>query len=227
MEKLIKKIPFIGVRLFKAYRRWIKPFEGSKNYWVRRYEEGRDSGDGSYGKLAEYKAEILNEFIKENNVKTVIEFGCGDGNQLKMINCPAYIGFDISPKVISLCREKFRDDNTKAFSLAGEYKNETAELAISLDVIYHLVEDNVYTEYMNRLFDSAERFVIIFSSNTDENPLDFASHIRNRKFTSWVSKEKTAWRLINYIRNKYPYKDNSKTGSIADFFIYERIAMEK
>ena len=39
----------------------------SKNYWEKRYLKGGDSGDGSYGKLAEFKAKIMNRFVKENS----------------------------------------------------------------------------------------------------------------------------------------------------------------
>lgn len=47
------------------------------------------------------------------------------------------------------------------------YANETADLTLSLDVIYHLIEDNVFFTYMDRLFDSSTKFVIIYSLNTD------------------------------------------------------------
>lgn len=40
---------------------------------------------------------------------------------------------------------------------------------MSLDVIYHLIEDEIYNKYMNNLFMAAEKYVFIYSSNfTDE-----------------------------------------------------------
>src|SRR5437899_4317923 len=57
-----------------------------------------NSGLGSYDKLAEFKAEVLNGFVKENTIKSVIEYGCGDGNQLKFAEYPSYLGFDVSVK---------------------------------------------------------------------------------------------------------------------------------
>ena len=59
-----------------------REFKSSK-YWNERYKHGGNSGDGSYGHLAEYKAEIINDFIEENQIHNIIEFGSGDGNQLK------------------------------------------------------------------------------------------------------------------------------------------------
>jgi hypothetical protein len=39
------------------------------------------------------------------------------------------------------------------------------DLELSLDVIYHLVEDEVFDAYMRSLFAHAGRFVVIYSSN--------------------------------------------------------------
>ena len=60
------------------------PFNNSTEYWKNRYNLGGNSGDGSYGELAQFKAEFLNKFVTDKNIKTIIEFGSGDGNQLTM-----------------------------------------------------------------------------------------------------------------------------------------------
>ena len=57
-------------------------FSNSVEWWERRYSSGGTSGEGSYGRLAEFKAEIVNKFVKENGIDSVVEFGCGDGKQL-------------------------------------------------------------------------------------------------------------------------------------------------
>jgi hypothetical protein len=99
-----------------------------------------------------------------------------------------------------------------------EYSGETAELTISLDVIYHLVEDDIYYSYMERLFSSAEKFVIIYSSNFEERQ-DF--HERRRRFSDWIGEHCSNWKLIHHIPNRYPYKVNG-TGSLSDFFIFQK-----
>ena len=225
MKKLIKKIPIIGPITQSVYRKWInppKPFTGSENYWIERYDSGRRSGAGSYRKLAECKAEFLNGFIREENVKTIIEYGCGDGNQLKLAEYPSYIGFDVSPKAIALCREIFSGDTTKTFKLMNEYKGERAQLTLSLDVIYHLIEDDVFNGYMHRLFNSAEGFVIIYSSNTIENKEGQGAHVKHRKFSEWVEKLRPEWKLRRHIPNKYPFTGDIKISTFADFYVYER-----
>lgn len=195
----------------------------SEEYWVSRYEKGGNSGNGSYGKLATYKANILNEFVNKYQVKSVIEYGCGDGNQLKLAKYPSYLGFDISQAAISLCKKIFQADKSKHFKLMNEYSGEKAELALSLDVIYHLVEDEVFESYLKRLFDSSDRFVIIYSSDSNDQLTNQASHLKQRKFTDYIQKNSYDWKLISYIPNKYPYNADTGEGSISNFYIYERI----
>jgi Methyltransferase domain len=205
-------------------------FPGSANYWESRYQKGGTSGNGSYGQLALFKAEILNGFIAENQIDSVMEFGCGDGNQLGLLKCPQYIGVDISPTAIESCRKKYAADPTKRFLLAdlnGRYPSAT--MAMSLDVIYHLTEDQVFAEYMNTLFNSSNRYVAIYSSNgapVTSNTVTWPPHVLHRRFTDWVDQNAAGWKLINKIPNRYAYSRDRKgreNGSFADFYFYAKI----
>lgn len=225
LKELVKKIPIIGGLARSIYRTCInqpKPFPGSMEYWEQRYHLGGNSGPGSYNALAEYKAEVLNSFVKNNNIITVIEYGCGDGNQLTMAEYPTYIGFDVSPEAIARCNKNFAGDKTKAFKLMHEYAYEIAQLTLSLDVVYHLIEDNVFVDYMKRLFSSSNQFVIIYSSNNDDNRDNHAPQIKHRKFSDWIEKTQPQWKLLRHIPNRYPYTGDFVKGSFADFYIYER-----
>ena len=77
--------------------RSISAWYGSAEYWERRYRERENSGSGSgsYGRLAEFKAEVINSFISENGIRSVLEFGSGDGNQLSLFKIEDYTGFDV------------------------------------------------------------------------------------------------------------------------------------
>jgi len=223
---MIKKIPLIDKAFKKIHQLWISlpyVFNNSESYWIERYQAGGNSGQGSYNELAEFKAEILNKFVDQKNIKSVIEFGCGDGNQLKLCEYPAYLGFDISPDAIARCKEIFKKDRTKDFDLLSNYSNEMAELSLSLDVIFHLVEDQVFDEYMLRLFEASEKYVIIYSSDYEENSILDGAHIRHRKFTDWVGRNKPSWELVNHIPNRYPLDKDSAFGSSSDFFIYRKV----
>jgi len=230
MRELIKRIPILGDvaghiyrRLF-ARRRKRAPFPGSAEYWERHYSLGRNSGPGSYGRLAEFKAGILNAFVATHEVRTVIEFGCGDGNQLSLAKYPAYSGFDVSATAVSLCRERFTADTGKSFRLLRDYSGETADLSLSLDVVFHLVEDHVFEHYMRTLFGASHRHVIIYSSDSDDNPY-YDPHFRHRKFTRWVAAHLPSWRLAEHLPNRFPYRGDQMNESYADFFIYEKGAL--
>lgn len=193
----------------------------SGGYWEERYAGGDTSGSGSYGKLAQYKADFLNQFAAEKHIESVIEFGSGDGNQASLFNFNQYTGFDVSPTAVAKCREKFRDDPTKQFFQIEEYKGEQAELVLSLDVIYHLIEDDVYEDYMRRLFQAGTRYVIVYSSN-DEAAGRNIEHVRHRKFTDWVANNTTEWIMERCIKNLYPYdRQHPDETSLADFYLFK------
>lgn len=210
-------------RRFKKifFRNKLKTFRTSGEFWETRYNFGGNSGKGSYGKLAEFKAEIINQFVKDHKIKTVIEYGCGDGNQLKFADYPAYTGFDVAQTAVDMCKSVFANDHTKAFKNIADYDGERADLTLSLDVIYHLIEDPVFNNYMTQLFDSADRYVIIYSSNYDDAG-QAVDHVKHRQFTKWIAEHRCEWQLIQKIDNKYPFIGNNKTGSRADFFIYKK-----
>jgi hypothetical protein len=220
LKQTIKRLPILR-SVAKYVINKLRPFHGSADYWEQRYKSGGDSGAGSYRQLAEFKAQLLNDFVKTNHITTVIEYGSGDGNQLQLADYPAYTGFDVSPSAIQRCQMLFKNDPTKSFKLMTDYAGERAQLTLSLDVIYHLVEDAVFNAHMQLLFDSAERFVIVYASNFEESAQARINlHVRHRKFTDWVETARPQWKLLSHIPNAYPYSGDNDTGSLADFYIY-------
>src|SRR5690606_16109619 len=96
-------ILFIKRLSYYAKIELFNEFPGSKDYWDSRYGLGGTSGAGSNNELAELKASVINRLVEKENVNSVIDFGCGDGNQLNMAKYPSYIGFDISKKAVERC----------------------------------------------------------------------------------------------------------------------------
>ncbi|MGD8813654.1 MAG: class I SAM-dependent methyltransferase [Anaerolineales bacterium] len=218
----VGRIPIIGKLLGRLYVRILETkFISSAEYWRTRYRKGGYSGRGSYGKSATFKASVLNEFVKKQGISSVIEFGCGDGNQLRLAEYPTYLGFDISSEAIALCRSIFAQDGTKSFRLMEAYRDEKADLALSLDEIYHLIEDDVFESHMKMLFDSSNAFVAIYSSNTDQQEEIQAPHVRHRKFTRWIDRHAAGWKLIEIIPNRYRSPESSGGEFIADFYFYQ------
>lgn len=193
------------------------------DYWETRYQRGGNSGAGSYGRLAQFKAEIINGFIKEYNIASLIEFGCGDGNQLSLMLDVPYTGVDISPTAITLCKQRFANDSQKIFMTTEEFLSSpsVADATMSLDVIYHLVKDEIYHDYMETLFNHAKRYCLVYSANTEE--VTHSPHVRKRQFTNWIKKNASGWKLINHIPNKYPMLPGAdpQNCSFADFYLFE------
>jgi len=200
------------------------PKVDSRQYWERRYRAGLSSGSGSYGRLARFKADVINNLVARENVKSVIEFGSGDGGQLELAEYPDYLGVDVSETAVRHCARKFADRPNYRFVTLHDFDPMTrAELTLSLDVIYHLVEDRFFAEHMAQLFDSSERFVVIYSSN--EEALDAVPHVRHRRFADWVSLNRPDFALDRHIPNPYPFDPNDPDNtSHADFYIYRRLA---
>jgi SAM-dependent methyltransferase len=219
VKSLLKSIPVIGPFLVHLRERQEK-FRNSSAYWERRYRTGGNSGAGSYNRLAEFKANFLNRFVEEHQIASVVEYGSGDGAQLKLARYPTYTGVDISATAVEMCRALFSADTSKRFlhldvAMAGPI----GDLSLSLDVVYHLVEDAVFNAYMWRLFESARRFVIVYSSNIDQDWT--GQHVRHRQFTKWVEQNKPDWFLQSTLKNAYPYNpaDPEQT-SFADFYVF-------
>ncbi len=215
-------IPTLKTAISKL--RLFQSVPDSAEYWESRYAKGGNSGAGSYNALALFKAEILNKFVAENSIQSVIEFGTGDGNQLSLAKYPQYIGLDVSKTAVELCANKFKGDKSKSFYL---YRSEAfvdnaglfqCDLSMSLDVLYHIVEDEIYEAYMSHLFQSARKFVIIYSSDAK---MKTAAHEQDRFFKKWVERHAPQWKLEQHIPNRYPFDSTrpSET-SKADFFIY-------
>lgn len=222
VKSLLRQVAGGGALIDFARNIRIRKIDSSADYWEARYRDGGNSGAGSYGRLALFKAQFLNDFVRSENVRSVIEFGSGDGAQLELADYPAYIGLDVSRTVLELAREKFRDRPDMRFLHTSEYSpNLKADLVLSLDVIYHLVENEVFDAYMQRLFNASSRHVIVYSSN--DNRGFVAPHVRHRKFTKWVSSFRPDFVLRKHSPNPYAEGiDDGGETSFASFYVFER-----
>ena len=216
VKSAIRPVP--GVRRISLLRQWVR-FTGSADYWESNYSHGGNSGDGSYGELARGKADFLNAFVRDHSIASVVELGCGDGNQLSLADYPRYAGLDVSPSAIAMCKERFAEDPTKSFfrydtdCYADRGGWFSADLALSLDVVYHLIEDNVFECYMRHLFTAGKRYVVLYSTNMALPGT--APHVRHRRFSPWVDVECQQWRLTAVTPG--PGMGPGR----ADFFVYE------
>lgn len=187
-------------------------------YWERRYRDGRTSGAGSEGDEGAYKAAYLSQFIADHDVKTVVDWGCGDGQVLELVDLhdAQYIGVDISPLMIARLRNdeafpgpRYLFHTIESFSTGTRTQ---LELALSFDVLFHFPDDRDYGEYLLRLFQSAEKYVMIYATNYAGGRT--ARHVYRREFTPDIAELFPDWELTTV---ETPLREG-----LASFFVYEK-----
>lgn len=122
-------------------------------YWKTRYARGASSGGGSRGAEATTKAALIDRVITEVRPTSVLDFGCGDGyvDGLVTEHVERWVSYD--PNVDG------RDGLPQG----------TFDLVLSLDVLFHLPGDEEYHAYLRALFAYATRYVLIWSTNHDND----------------------------------------------------------
>lgn len=165
-----------------------------QRYWDRRYRRGDDSGLGSRGERAELKAAVINAVIEMFDIKSVVDWGCGDGEVLSKITADvAYTGVEISPFMLSRLRKTYSD---RRFVDVKDIVDLYADLALSFDVIFHLPSDSDYHEHLAQVFASADRLVMIHGTSHDGGQT--ARHVRWR---DWLPDVPPKWQLIEQTAN--------------------------
>jgi hypothetical protein len=166
------------------------------------------------------KAREVNRIVADNGIQSVIEFGCGDGYQLGMFSIPQYIGLDISPTALRRCISEYGSDQSKTFLRYDQscWRDNLgvahADLALSMDVILHLVEDDVFEQYMTNLFAAGDRFVLIYSTDAPGSSRE-PRFTRHRSFSDWVTAHEPGWRVAERI------EDVAGTGADLQLFTRE------
>jgi len=211
-------------RLKRVLNRLIGINIDYKSYWEERYSEGGTSGAGSYGVLAKFKADVINSFVKKHKAKSIIEFGCGDGNQLKYMKYKKYLGCDVARKSVEMCARMFKHDQTKSFLIydprgfvnKGAFK---ADIVVCLDVLYHIIDDWEFKKTLQDIFSCSPKFVILYT-NIKELKNRPGTHIIYRPLMPYLAEFKN-YTIDIIIKQKYPRL------SLADFVILRNICVNK
>lgn len=207
-------------------------------HWEENYAYGGTSGEGSAGVEAKWKANVLNEFIEQQGISSCVELGTGDGVTLSLTTGhKKYTGYDVSATIVRNLNEKFNGDQTKEFihydgKLIQAEKTKQAQMALSMEVLFHLVEDEVFETYLQNLFSLGKDYVVVMSSNCEEdirlkgalesimqdsheegsvrvrNSLctDPSQHVRHRAFLGRILEQERFknWALMDFVPQKYP-----------------------
>jgi hypothetical protein len=71
---------------------------------------------------------------------------------------------------------------------------------------------------MSMVFDSASRYVIVYSSNENSSGASDAKHVWHRRFTDWMEANRPNTKLISHIPSRYLYSGNYRKSSFAELF---------
>lgn len=160
-------------------------------YWDHRYRTKRGSGPGSRRSAAAAKARFINNLMARYSVQSMIDWGCGDGVVAAKFYVPHYIGLDVSPIALVIAQRNCYQKTEQGYDWSWLYYDGfnappiCADLALSLDVIFHLIDDDMYRRHMELLFGSAP-LVCIHSSNKDEAG---HRHVLHRAFYTDVPRD--------------------------------------
>lgn len=201
----------------------LQPAFNAEKYWEDRYKSGSNSGSGSYGKHAEWKGQFMQSFIDSRHIQSIIDVGCGDGNQLGYFKCPTYFGLETSPTALEQCTQKYKNDKSKVFVNLSQYLAKVgsafrANCVISLDVLLCLVDPAKFDEHLKVLFNLASNYVVIYAADVDRVS---APHIIYRKFTDIVREKYPNWVLMEKVSN--PLINDPETS----FYVYKNMVHDR
>lgn len=170
-----------------------------QNYWNNEYSLSHGSGLGSTGAMLDHKIEFLNKFFKDHNIKTVIDFGCGDGKLMKnlKIEDEDYIGIDISEVAVEIC-ERIRPKAQFIDIAFPEFEPKfKADCCICIDVLFHIIDDIELELTLKKIFEYATRFVILYTFNQERE--NERPHVKSRIITQIVERLKLKYKVLEKI----------------------------
>ena len=121
-----------------------------RNVW------GKGSGVGSEVAHTRDYVSLLNTFIAENKIKSVVDFGCGDWQFSRQMDWSGirYYGFDVVPSLIEANNAAFAIPNITFHLVEDGIALPSADLVLCKDVLQHLpiVEVRRYLELFKALY---------------------------------------------------------------------------
>lgn len=186
-----------------------------RDYWEKRYAKGGNSGAGSYGQEALYKAGYINEIIKKYKIQTIQEYGSGDGHNMSLYKgYLRYCGYDVSPTAIELCRANPLIDHHKTyFTMDMNRLDFNADLALCLDVLFHQVEDRDYLELLKLIFEVGNHMYICLYTTIHVGD-KVSEHLKQRPVKDDIERLYPQWKLI--------HQDQYNNSEKKNFLLYGR-----
>lgn len=134
--------------------------------------QGQGSGGGSSPQITVEYRKFLKQFLKDYNIKSVVDLGCGDWQFSRLIdwNGINYLGLDCVKTIIQDNKEKFENNNIKfEFSEAHEKIKESADLLIVKDVMIHWTNNEIIKFYSGLIKGNKFKYVLMTNQIGTEN----------------------------------------------------------
>ena len=148
------------------------------------------SGPGSEIKFAKNCINFLIKFIKEKNIKKIVDGSCGDClwimEVLKEFPNVEYIGYDISNKIININKKKFKKYSFYQNNILNSEKIPECDLFIFRHTMMHLSMNN-NIKFINTLKNNSDCFVLLTHHEVNENR-EGEPHNSNMSSLKWRSK---------------------------------------
>ena len=113
----------------------------NENVWG----DGKGSGIGSDPQAVRPYTAFLQQFLEENQIKSIVDLGCGDWQFSRELNLKGihYHGIDVAKSVIEL-NQNLYSSSTIEFSVLSSYRDlPQADLLICKDMLMHLGRSEV------------------------------------------------------------------------------------
>lgn len=146
-----------------------------------------------------------------DDVSSVVDWGCGDGQVCSLLDMSGihYTGIEVAGTALKRCMEQ-QPKPVYMLWKPGDPIRMFADVAMSIDVLFHFPKDKDYKTYLKVLFGSARKYVIIHSTDFHRDAL---VHVRHRTVRNDIQRLYPGWRL----------KSVSDGIDPAKFMVYERV----
>ena len=146
----------------------------NKDLWGLQTDEYASAKPGMETEHARKKrlSNLVEDLIRLNEVKSVVEFGCGWWSYMKDVDLTGvqYDGFDVVQTVIDDNRQKFASDTVRFHLVRDGITMPKADMLFSKDVLQHL--PTVDVQYYLSLFKTNFRFMLIGNDVVPEENLN-------------------------------------------------------
>jgi hypothetical protein len=164
IKQLVKHVlSKIGRKLaeYNIYPQGRWRFESDQKYWETRYSNGGLSGEGSIGKIREWKWNVISNYVDVTE-KTILDVGCGDISFWKGRTCKSYVGLDFSKTIIE--RNKILRKNWEfIYSKASSDLQVSAQVVFCFDVLFHVMQETDFHKILENLSKWTEDWLFIYN----------------------------------------------------------------